>query len=666
MISKVNMYNSDNYRINFKQQQIINKTSSIMLSSQAISNMRSMKSVCRTILTRIAGGSNQFKKSVSEIPNTKITETSISFLASEADKIKLSLPTGVEGKLFRLQVIKDNKPYKSAMFDDDRLVKNTDKNKIVAVTEEDTESILEADTLMKGIYDTVDPLLFDLRKYVHQSLSGQNAVININPVVIPEIITPVVIEERPSPKIAFYMPKFNKPPKTPKTPKTPIYPAAKAKTNPGETLFSYKPIETPAPETPKPSKTLKTPKTPKVSKAASAPKATTALRTPKAQAALKPVKRPTVRRNPVVDNRIEDIGYLSSEHQVKINQIKSLYNSVKEKLAEYTLPTAQKIKQAHNVLSRSNALSFDNVFSIILPNRKPLEKDSMLFIRDDSCNETLAIFKDKILSDKFNPSMHMYSKLIFMNTEELMAKTEDANFNRMLDTSIEKLSKFKEFIENKGWHKRPEERVKPVRKPVIYKHEPGKINEETMKKFAQIRELKIEIKNFLRKYSKAAAVVIQRRFGRIRFTEHRVFSGKNLIIKFFPNGSLIKLSDTKNQKTYTILDDRIIKNPKGQNENKFYFQEEIENEGLQQNIDEKLDTVLENLKEYKEYLNKGGWLYKRGRKKISTSQVEQPVSKKINDKNIGVIETMVKDLKKQLKRIENHIQDLKSSSESEN
>ena len=151
---------------------------SIAGKGYAMQQVNSLKSVCKEILLRVANDKSLIAKTAAALGTVKLTESAITFFASEDEGVRLSMPRGPQGELFKMQLLKDNKPENSIVVDSfGKLVESYGRESIeyMPAKKVDLDKTIATVT---GIYNSVDESLFNVRMFMRNAGNSSHIVAN--------------------------------------------------------------------------------------------------------------------------------------------------------------------------------------------------------------------------------------------------------------------------------------------------------------------------------------------------------------------------------------------------------------------------------------------------------------------------------------------------------
>ncbi|MBE7703415.1 MAG: hypothetical protein E7Z89_05115 [Cyanobacteria bacterium SIG28] len=187
MISKIGVIPNSNQRPSFKAKPAIVKSNHTVLQGAAAQQVASLKSVCKEILLKTNNNKKLIPATVAALGGIKLTETAITLYENEKDAVRLSMPKGVQGDLFKMQVIKDEKPVNSVMVDNfNRLVESFSLNKVHYLEEKNADKDL-INAVVEGVFKAVDEPLFQVRKFIRKNAeTSEQPVQKLTPITLPK------------------------------------------------------------------------------------------------------------------------------------------------------------------------------------------------------------------------------------------------------------------------------------------------------------------------------------------------------------------------------------------------------------------------------------------------------------------------------------------------
>lgn len=642
MITKINSVKSDN-NINFKKNSAITKSGYAILSGNAAYKTNSLKSVCKEILLRINNNKNLIAITTAALGGIKLTETAITIYSEDKkDGIRLSMPRGVQGNLFKMQVIKDEKPTNSVIVDHfNKLVKSYSLNQEHFLKEKDVDQNLISATV-EGIFDTVDEPLFQIRMYTLKNNSATKAP--TEKIVLTEL--PKIEEIKKQKEQEALEAKKNKK----------IIPTAEQMKN-----FSMRELIKQQHEEPvrKPTRERKYKRSSliPVSKLS-----------PEERAKLKPAtntERPsiTVYKEAQIENLVVDshagavkvnekrrrgrpakvksestdtatrtkkqskvklpAGIINPEVKTKIDEILSLNSQISDFFKKISVAIGVKIRTAYEGFkSNKGKMSFGDL-TISLPKRKNYAGHNILNITDSTNNTSLNISdSENIISSKINwNSNGLLPKLKFFSQPEVEEKLADENYSNLIDNALINLRNFKAFLDNKGWQK--------AKQKDITVEQSGSISDFSSAKIQNLTETYNDIQAFIKSLPQNRSLEVRKNYGQVAIIRNSsrlefinpLGDGSNVIFnksksKFGNFTFIIKHDGNKNIEEAFVIskEGKILKNirqnsgvteilPANPNQKlKFYSQEEIEQNKIQNRLDNLLNLLESKMTEYQQYL----------------------------------------------------------------
>ena len=192
MINKINSLDAYN-RITFTRKVPTQKTAqhvSVTTKGHAMQQVNSIKSVCKEILLRVANDKSLIAKTAAVLGAVKLTETAITFFANDDRAIRLSMPRGPQGELFKMQLMKDNKPEESVILDTYGKVVESYGREIIQYMPDKKVDLDKTAAIITGIYGAVDDSLFNVRMFMRNNANSTHIVANkLDNIVMPDIQT---------------------------------------------------------------------------------------------------------------------------------------------------------------------------------------------------------------------------------------------------------------------------------------------------------------------------------------------------------------------------------------------------------------------------------------------------------------------------------------------
>ena len=190
MINKIDAFDSSR-KISFGNKFPIKESAcyaSISARGSAMQQVNQLKGVCKEILLRVANDKSLIAKTAAALGTVKLTESAITFFASGDEGVRLSMPRGPQGELFKMQLLKDNKPENSIVVDSfGKLVESYGRESIEYLTEDkaDMNSVVAT---VAGVHNSVDESLFQVRMFMRKAGNSSHTIVNkIDNIKMPEI-----------------------------------------------------------------------------------------------------------------------------------------------------------------------------------------------------------------------------------------------------------------------------------------------------------------------------------------------------------------------------------------------------------------------------------------------------------------------------------------------
>ena len=500
LVSKVNSFNP-NSRPTFKATPSIIKTGYAVLSGDAVHKAGSLKSVCKEILLRINNDKSLIAAAVAALGGIKLTETAITFYGEDKDSIRLSMPKGPQGELFKMQILKEDKPVNTVMIDNfNKLVDSYSLNRTHYIKAKDTDIDMVNATVV-GVFDSVDEELFKVRMFARRSTEAQQKPTEkVTPVSMPKVkdiaeqrrkkalekdkdkrfiptveqmksysVTELIRQDaaKQAKEAKKAKSKQMQEEKTVKAGKKRLIPLSslteeqKAKLKPAIsndlipaiTLEEGVKVDSIVLDAKKEMITIKEKRgRRKANSKVAASKSST-------QKEAKPVKVESVRRGrPAKASSLAEktpAGVISVDMKSKLEEINRLSASIFEELSKFSHATAVKIRAAYyGVKTNKNRINFGDLI-ISNPQRKEHKGHQITAITDRKINLSLNVSDlANVIVQDFDWAATAIPKLKFLSQAELDSRFKDKKYDNLIDRATEYLQGFKVFLEQRGWTKK--------------------------------------------------------------------------------------------------------------------------------------------------------------------------------------------------------------------
>ena len=629
MLNKISSYDSSNISFRMKG---MNPQKVSYISSSTFSKVSTMRSVVKEILLGAENISTAFKDVLKNIQNVRITPSGITILQENRDGLRFVMPRGVNDRIFKLQIIKDEKPSETIILENEKLVKELGRN-TVQYAQMNEDELKKVEAVIEGIYSSSDSALFQLRMLIRNSSKAQIS----EP---PKSIEISKVEVKPADK-----PKI-------------VYPAAKVASDKSFPLFTYN-INQPKTEQghkPRPytrREKLK-PKNETVGK-------------------IEPIKKRVIKPEKLDINEVKpekfDVTEVKPEVFDKISKIYDLYQEILSMGLEYSRITLWKIREGHGGFKTyKNGIKFNNGIVINIPKRKEFPDKKFIEITDTSNGEALYVMDNKLLEKSL---FRLQKPPVIMNAESVYEKLNSNRIQKLIEKATNNLTELENYINNKLWHKVKSKETDSVLDSNIM----DKI-EQVRKKFAKAQEkLKlINIKNLPKIKEEFTDINFKRTREALIFTKAAP-NGDDLLFGISSNRlgdfvRIIQIRDDKVMEAFLVnKDGRVVKNYNkssvltifsGAYRKLFYYSDtEAKKMGLNKRLDSILNILDEKMTKWDEYLVAPKTLSKA--QKISVNEVKvffDEAMAKIQQrtKELVPIEDILNELKKSFNElIEKHM-----------
>ncbi len=613
MINKIGIYDSSK-KLTFGSKIPVNSPIqhvSIATKGQAMQQVNQLKNVCKEILLRVANDKSLITKTVAALGVIKLTETAITLFASENDGIRLSMPRGAQGELFKMQLLKDNKPQNSIIIDSfGKLVESYGRESIEYLTENKT-NLNNVIATIAGIHSSADEHLFQVRMFMRRAGNSSHIVAN----KLDNIKMPIIEDFLQKPTTETPKPTY----KESFMPTSKVIKSLPKKGDPQN--FSYRAIielnkNEAKKKVAKPRKLVSKPSVENTEK----------------------VKRT---RSTKAEMTKKAAGVVSIETQAKVNQAIDLFEGVKAELKKVAPMTALVVKKAYNMQTgneQQRHLVFEDI-DVLVKSGKNYNSQKALSVSDNITGESIKILDSgKVLENSKDLSkLQTFRYFHYATQEKLNDEAEQKKINRLLDKTISRLEDFSLFIAKKGWRKHDRQIINPEEAIVETFH---------LERIQKIRDNYNSIKGRLKKLEAVRAANIRRGFGlstskspKIEF-QNPNNDGYNYSYRNSRVGDyyiLEKSKDSKPVESYVLTQDgKLLRNSKvvlngGASKVKYLTAEDAEKNRTFEKLKQIIDVLEKKMFEFENYIEQQTVPKRRGRKSVSiTTQIEETVLPKNN------------------------------------
>lgn len=597
MINRINTLDSSK-KISFKAKPLIPagpQLASVAGKGLIMQQVNSMKGVCKEILLRIGNDNSLIAKTAAVLGTIKLTQTAITFLASENDGIRLSMPRGPQGELFKMQLIKDTKPESSIVLDSfGKVVESYGRESIEYAKARDIDlDMIQA--IVTGIYNSVDEPLFNVRMFMRKFGQSNNITANkLDNIQMPNIENIIAQQKAAVTKVE---------------PRKQMPPAHIIKNLPikgSESKFSYKAvidqyatIQPAAERIKKRSRKLSTAEK-------------SVLATQKAE------KKKITRTKAIA-------GVVSQDIQAKIIKSLELYEQISGELKNVSPMTAQNIRKAYGIeKGNDRKLSFSDI-SIISKTGKNYENQRALSVVDNETGDSIKVLDSGRVLKNIKDLSQLPSARYFhyLSQSEIDDSQQIQKLNQLLDKTIARLEDFKLFLDKKSWRKLHNR---------VLENETAKVDELNIERLGEIKEKFISIKERFKKLGSTKSAILRREFGivsskssRLEFT-NPLNDGNNYAFNYVTKkaGEFYIIEQIKDGKTEELLaitpEGKILKNTSvllgAPVKKKFYTDEEFNANGLSQKVEQCINILDEKIRSFESFIEEQTSPKPRGRKAV--------------------------------------------------
>lgn len=609
MINRISGLDSSK-RINFRAKPLIStgsQVASVAGKSSIMQQVNSMKGVCKEILLRIGNDNSLIAKTVAALGTIKLTQTAITFFATENDGIRLSMPRGPQGELFKMQLIKDTKPESSIVLDSFGKVVESYGREYIEYAKAKNIDLDMIQATVAGIYNSVDEHLFNVRMFMRKFGESNHIAANkLDNIQMPNIEKIFAQQKTATAKAE---------------PEKHMPPAHIMKNLPikgSESNFSYKAvIDQYAAAQPAEVKTRKG----RHKKSSTVEKLV--LTTQKAE------KKKIIRTKAIA-------GVVSQDIQAKILKSLELYEQISGELKNVSPMTAQGIRKAYGIeKGNDRKLSFSDI-SIISKTGKNYENQRALSVVDNETGDSIKVLDSgKVLKNTKDLSQLPTTRYFhYLSQSEIDDSQQIQKLNQLLDKTIARLEDFKLFLDKKSWRKLHNK---------VLENEVAKVNELNLERLGEIKEKFISIKERFKKLGSTKSAILRREFGivsskssRLEFT-NPLNDGNNYAFNYVTKkaGEFYIIEQIKDGKTEELLaitpEGKILKNTSvllgAPVKKKFYTDEEFNANGLSQKVEQCISILDEKIRSFESFIEKQTSPKPRGRKAV-IKEAKEPLVKR--------------------------------------
>lgn len=640
MINKIDAFDSSR-KISFGNKFPIKESAcyaSISARGSAMQQVNQLKGVCKEILLRVANDKSLIAKTAAALGTVKLTESAITFFASGDEGVRLSMPRGPQGELFKMQLLKDNKPENSIVVDSfGKLVESYGRESIEYLTEDkaDMNSIVAT---VAGVHNSVDESLFQVRMFMRKAGNSSHTIVNkIDNIKMPEIseiLKKQEIERAKNKSRETFMPTADVIKSLPKkgVPQNFSYRAIiEQNTNKTEPVVKKK--------TAKPKKLVTKPST----------------ETAKKVKKIKQAKTPRVRVS---------AGIVAPDIQAKVVKAIDLFKTVKVELQKVSPMTALLARKNYNVqIGNVHHFIFEDI-DVVTKAGKNYENQTVLSVKDNLTEDSLKILDSgKVLENSKDISKLPTTRYFHYATQEkINDEAQQEKMNLLLDKTISRLEDFKAYIDKKAWRKVANQITDSVE---------AKIDSLNLERIEEIKEKYLSMKARLNKLEAVRASSIRKDFGLVSSKRSKYEfinpnnDGYNYSIKIpkMKNRDLVILEKIKNDKLeelYAITPDgKIIKNTcvllGSPIAIKYFTEEDFARDNIAENVEQIINILERKIYEFENYVEQQTIPKKRGRQAVKKDEagkvviIKEMVSldtiKEFLDKTVADIQTSADKLR---------------------
>ncbi len=615
-----------------------NRHISIAGKGYAMQQVNSLKGVCKEILLRVANDKSLIAKTAAALGVVKLTETAITFFANENEGVRLSMPRGPQGELFKMQLLKDQKPENSIVVDSfGTLVESYGRESIEYMPEKKVDLDRTIATVA-GIYNSVDDPLFNVRMFMRNAVNSSHIVANkLDNIKMPNIEELLKKQESESIK------------PTVKKRFMPTADVIKSLPKKGvEQGFSYRALIEQNRE-----------KEPVIEKRIAKPKKLVAKPSVEIAEKVKKVKEAKAAKVKI------PAGVVAPEIQAKVIQAIDLFETVKAELKKFASVTALLARKNYNVqIGNIHHLIFEDI-DVVAKSGKNYDNQRALSVKDNLTGESIKILDSgKVLENSKDISKLPTTRYFHYATQEkINDEAQQEKINRLLDKTISRLEDFKAYVDKKGWRK--------ISNQVDVSPE-AKIDCLNLERIEKIKEKYLSIKERLKKLKSLRASYIRKDFGLVPSKSSKYefknpnndgynYSIKSSKIKIGNFVILEKIKNDNAEEIYAIAPDgKIIKNTCVLSGSPIAIKYLTDEDFARDNVAEKVEHIINILErkvyEFENYVEQQTLPKKRGRR----ASIKDEAVKVVTIKEMVSINTVKEFLDKTVAEIQSSADKLRA------
>ena len=562
----------------------VSKSQSYVLHGESASQLSLLKLICKEVFQKLQNNASLIQEVTGKLKNVFIAENIIKFSVKDLENVILSMPQGLEADLFRVQRFVDDQTVGALTFDNcNRVLKNDKKKSSSFLTKSEAENI-DIEKFISQVYDSVDGQMLQLRiatknipnTYVapKQDVSVKNVDSKNNKKNVAEENSSLVILSSEKWN-DFSMPEYIKAHSIVSIPNPQVEVGIG---NQKETISS--------------SKTVKRER----------------------------VNSVVNKKTHSATTKLSVRGKINKDLVGKLDLIRSLFDEIKTDIDNSKNITSRKISRAYSDFIKlgSRSLTFKD-FRIFIPKIKKFEEYQIIALTDNLSGETIGITKDGKIISKGLLYEIVPNKNDITPSVSLSGDNQNNNFlGTFLDKILSELDSFSNYIKKGGWQRTLESCNKNA----------GVLDSETMRSLRKVIGLYNQIELSSKTLSHKNYLKVRKQFGKIFCSKsHRLefinpmednmnvlfdisesrygtlykiakHSGQKIIEEIYcvtPDGKIVK-NIVKNFGLERFLPTSIIQKLR------FFTANELQESGIENNIQSLLNVLEKNLDEFEKYL----------------------------------------------------------------
>ena len=542
----------------------------VIITGDAYRKSDLIKSRFKEILNQLSLNESFIKDIVEEFKRIKISKNALKIAVSSSDEVRISLPKGVDGNVFVLQTLKDEKPTGTVIMDKDLcLLDSYSLNTEKYLNPADYKKA-NVDNTVSNVFEASNLLLGEIDNFIKNKLEKGTFLASNG-----AIIKKASKTSKPSKPTGSYVPPSSE----------------------WQNFSMTEVIRQNASQKEKP-KAVKNNRLQKV------------------------LEKQRAIASTVRQKQVSTSGVLSDDFLAKINEIKKLYEEIKGILNDKTPLTRCRIYEGFPNLTRngSKGFSFQDVKFIFPQTFKENEElltikepDGSAFIHLTTSGKILDFNEEKLNTIKF------YENPKYFSQEEIDKKIKEDSFNDLIDKSLENLKEFKEYIYNQGWRVRKSREISSLNNGTIDNGLQEKLK-FIKSKYDNIKALSKNLSNYnLSKVKIFYGDIITTATSRLEFINTHN-DGKNIVFDFSNNkyGEFYKIAKYSGgdniEELYVITPEgKMVKNtvkhlglksvfPTGSQATIRYFSNEELADFDLKSFEKILNSLIEKTSEYETYI----------------------------------------------------------------